>query len=196
MKRLLPTLLCLCFIVSVRAQEGQMFKNEINFTYGQFTAPQMLYVLGEVFGAAFSLGHFSTDNTVFLGAFGLEYFCSANEWFAYGANLLLDYSTSDSYSVDKDGNKTFNGKYNLGWASVMPSAKFKWLRRERITLYSKLSAGPGMIFSNGGSLMDKLTVSFQVTPIGMAVGKGSIKGFAEIGFGMQGIVNVGVQKRF
>ncbi|MBO7467187.1 MAG: hypothetical protein J6T94_05865 [Bacteroidaceae bacterium] len=196
MKKYFPILLCLCFIVPVRAQEGLMLKNEINVTYGQFTAPQMLYVLGEVFGAAFSLGHFQADNTVFLGALGLEYFRSTNDWFAYGASLLLDYSTSDSYSVDKDGNKTLNGKYNLGWASMMPSVKFKWLRREKITLYSKLSAGPGMIFSNEGSLMDKLSVSFQATPIGLAVGKGSIRGFAEIGFGMQGIVNVGVQKRF
>ena len=197
MKRWLLLLLCMCFMVPASAQSEQRFWNEVNITYGQFSAPQMVYVLGEVFGAAFSLGHFSTDNTIFFGAFGMEYYRYANSWFAYGAGVLFDYTTSDAYTVDKDGNRTPNGKFNLGWASMMPSAKFAWLRKEKISLYSKLSVGPGLIVGSSDSVEDNLTVSFQATPIGMAFGKKeSIRGFAEIGFGMQGIVNVGIQKRF
>ena len=43
---------------------------------------------------------------------------------------------------------------------------------------------------------DNFAFAFQVTPIGMDFGGESFRGFAELGLGMQGLVNVGIRWLF
>lgn len=59
-------------------------KNELNFEYGQFTIPQGAYLFGGVLGVAFSLGHFSFENTVVTGSFNFGYNRNVTDWFGYG----------------------------------------------------------------------------------------------------------------
>jgi hypothetical protein len=56
MKKLVSVLLCLALAMPVFAKNDKD-RNEFSVTYGQFTAPQFAYVMGEVFGVMFSLGH-------------------------------------------------------------------------------------------------------------------------------------------
>ena len=107
-------------------------KNDIAIEYSQFTVPQGVYLIGGVFGAAFSLGNFSFDNTIFTGALGVEYNRNVNNWFSYGGYIGAEYITSDTYTM-KDDVKTYNGgHYNLGFISIMPTCRFKWFTKEKI----------------------------------------------------------------
>ena len=172
-------------------------KNEFSITYGQITVPQAAYVLGGVFGSMFSLGHFSFENAHFIGGAGVEYVHYVNDWLGFGGAVLCDYMTATAMNVDSEGKKTPNGKFNLGIVSAMPLVKFAWLNREHVGLYSKLAAGAGFTFTNQSEdTKDNFAFAFQVTPIGMDFGGESFRGFAELGLGMQGLVNVGIRWLF
>ena len=195
MRKLVTLLLCLSVPFSALAKNDRD-RNEFSITYGQFTVPQFAYVMGGVFGAAFSLGHFSFDNAHLIGGAGVEYVHYVNDWLGFGGALVCDYMTADAMSVDSDGNKTPNGKFNLGYASAMPVVKFAWFNRPRVGLYSKLAAGVGYSFANDDSVKDNIGFAFQATPIGVDFGGESFRGFVEAGVGMQGIVNTGVRWLF
>lgn len=196
MKKLIALILCLLFVSPVFAKNDQD-RNEFSITYGQITVPQAAYVLGGVFGAMFSLGHFSFEDAHFIGGVGVEYVHYVNDWLGFGGAVLCDYMTAKSMNVDSDGNKTPNGTFKLGLASAMPVVKFAWLNREHVGLYSKLAAGVGVTFTNQSSeAKDNLSFAFQATPIGIDFGGESFRGFAELGLGMQGLVNVGVRWLF
>ena len=193
MKKLIALLLCLIIMCPVFAK-NETAKNEFSITYGQITVPQAAYVLGGVFGAMFSLGHFSFEDAHFIGGVGVEYVHYVNEWLGFGGAVLCDYVTANAVNVAKDGTKTPNGKFNLGIVSAMPAVKFAWYNREHVGLYSKLAAGAGFTFTNQSSdTKDNFAFAFQATLIGMDFGGDTFRGFAELGIGMQGLVNAGVR---
>ena len=169
---------------------------EISITYGQGTLPQFAYVMGGVLGVAFTAGHFTFENTRFLGGVGFEGIHYANNWLGFGLAATYDYTTSDAYSVDGDGNKTPNGKFDLGYFSAMPVVKFAWLRRPHVGLYSKLGIGAGLALNSGESVEKSIAWSGQVTPIGVDFGSTSFRGFVEAGVGMHGILCGGVRWLF
>ena len=195
MKKLIAFLLCLIVVVPVFAKNDKD-RNEFSVTYGQFTAPQFAYVMGEVFGVMFSLGHASFEDPHMYGAAGIEYVQYTNDWFGFGGTVLCDYMTAKTVSVDKDGNKTPNGDFKLGCLSAMPRVKFAWLNRAPVGLYSKLAAGAGLFFANGSDAKDNISFAFQATPIGVDFGGEQFRGFVEAGVGWQGIVSGGVRWMF
>ena len=85
----------------------------------------------------------------------------------------------------------------------MPAVKFNWLRKEKVGLYSKLAAGVTFTSNNikdtdktVSSDKDKdLMFNFQASMIGVEVGT-TIRGFAEIGVGEQGLILLGLRYRF
>ena len=195
MKKITALLLALVLVIPAQAKDKDS-KNEFSITYGQITIPQFAHVFGGVLGAAFTLGHFTFDNAHYFGAAGLEYVHYVNGWLGFGVAGVCDYITADAYNVDSEGNKTPNGKFNLGYASLMPVVKFAWLNREHVGLYSKLAVGAGYSFASGGEVKDNISWAGQITPIGVDFGGQSFRGFVEAGVGMQGIVNAGVRWLF
>ena len=196
MKKLIALLLCLIIMCPVFAK-NETDKNEFSITYGQITVPQAAYVLGGVFGAMFSLGHFSFENAHFIGGVGVEYVHYVNDWLGFGGTAMCDYMTATALSVASDGTKTPNGKFQLGVVSVMPVVKFAWLNRAHVGLYSKLAAGAGYTFTgDNADVKDNFMFAFQATPIGVDFGGEQFRGFVEAGLGMQGIVNAGVRWMF
>lgn len=192
MKKLIALFMCFVVVSSAFAKNDKD-RNEFSIAYGQATIPQFAYVMGEVFGVMFSLGHASFENPHMFGAAGVEYVHYTNDWFGFGGTVLCDYMTAKTVSVDKDGNKTPNGDFKLGCLSVMPLVKFAWLNRPHVGLYSKLAAGAGYFFANGGEAKDNFSVAFQATPVGVDFGGEQFRGFLEVGVGWQGIVSGGVR---
>ena len=141
MKKLIAFLLCLIVVVPVFAKNDKD-RNEFSVTYGQFTVPQFAYVLGEVFGVMFTLGHASFEEPHMYGAAGIEYVHYTNDWFGFGGTVLCDYMTAKTVSVDKDGNKTPNGDFKLGCLSAMPLVKFAWLNRRTAAMRRTTSRSP------------------------------------------------------
>ena len=195
MKRIVAVFTALSIVFSVYAKDDKS-RNEFTVTYGVFTLPQVAYVMGGVLGVAFTAGHFTFENSHFIGGAGLEYVHYVNNWLGFGGLFLCDYMTSDAYSVAGDGTKTSNGKYNFGYLSAMPVAKFAWFRKPHVGLYSKLGVGAGFSFDSGDSEGSNVSWSGQVTPIGFDFGGESFRGFIEAGVGMQGVVSGGIRWLF
>lgn len=195
MKRIVAVFLALTLVFSAYAKDDNS-RNEFSITYGQFTLPQLGYVMGGVLGVAFTAGHFTFENSHFTGAAGLEYVHYVNNWLGFGGQVLFDYMTSDAYTVASDGTKTPNGKYNFGYLSAMPVVKFAWLRKPHVGLYSKLGVGAGMAVDNGDSAENNISWSGQITPLGFDFGGERFRGFIEAGVGMQGIVSGGIRWLF
>lgn len=187
----------LCFVLSMLVtvfSYGQK-KNEIILSYSQVTLPQTAYFVAGIFGVAFTAGHFTFENTKPYGALAFEYDRNVNNWFTYGGVAVIDYITSDAYNVDGDGNKTYNGVFNFGYFSVMPLAKFRWFTNPKFGMYSKAAFGPGLVF--GGEEGDlQISYAGQLSPVCMQFGGGNLSGILELGYGMQGIVTLGIRKTF
>ena len=71
MKKLIALFMCFVVVSSAYAKNDKD-RNEFSIVYGQATVPQFAYVMGEVFGAMFSLGHASFENPHMFGAAGVE----------------------------------------------------------------------------------------------------------------------------
>ena len=193
MKKLIALFMCFVVLSSAFAKNDKD-RNEFSITYGQFTVPQFAYVMGGVFGAMFTAGHFSFENPKMVGAAGVEYVHYVNGWLGFGGAAMCDYMTATALSVSSDGTKTPNGKFQLGVVSVMPVVKFAWLNRAHVGLYSKLAAGAGYTFTGEtGEVEDNFLFAFQATPIGVDFGGERFRGFVEAGLGMQGLVSGGVR---
>lgn len=187
--------ICIALSVFVTVFAYGQKKNEIILSYSQVTLPQTAYFVAGIFGVAFTAGHFTFENTRPYGALGLEYDRNVNNWFTYGAVGVVDYISSDSYNVDGDGNKTYKGKFSFGYVSLMPLAKFRWFTNPKFGMYSKIAFGAGIV---PGGEEENLQVSFagQLSPVGMQFGGGNVSGILELGYGMQGIVTLGIKKSF
>ena len=116
-----------------------------------------------------------------------------NDKFSLGVGL--------SYSTwDKEWTMPENGKMNekVNIVSILPRFKANWLRAEYVTLYSTVAMGVSISnskFDDEKHNDTRLLYSFQVSPIGIEVGK-DIAGFAEVGFGDMGIGLVGLRAKF
>lgn len=175
---------------TVYCQPQQLKKNEISVEYSQFTIPQAVYLFGGIMGTAFTLGHFMFDNSKFTGAFAIEYNHIVNDWFSFGEFVSYEYMTSDTYNIDSEGNKVKTGDFTMSVGTILPAAHFHWFRNPGFGMYSKIGIGLGMMFSDDNSLFP----AFQVSPVCIEFGNGSVKGLTELGFGTQGIVTIGVKK--
>jgi hypothetical protein len=88
---------------------------------------------------------------------------------------------------------------HVDYISIMPIARFTWLRRGIVELYSSLGATAGIEhwvhYLNGKQHTYRPYLSYDIKPIGISVGR-RWYGFMEAGYGARGIVNIGVGHRF
>lgn len=183
MKKLLMIVAFVVAAVAAHAQNDEL-KNEIGAFYGFGSVSNIVSAVGTAFNFD------SSDQTGFWGPVGLEYYYRVTPVVALGASASIAGCT---WSKNSD----FTSKY----ITVMPSAKFNWLRKEYFGMYSSLSAGVMFIHSNGkdsnGSTKNENETKFMghVSVLGLEFGS-AFRGFAELGFGERGVLNVGVRYKF
>lgn len=156
---------------------GRLHQNELSLSYGQFSFPQTVYVLGEVLGAAFSLGHFAPQDTRFIGQIGLEYTHWAGRWVGLGVMATTDYMTS----VVNGGESP---DYTMFVVSALPVLKLSWFNYEHFGMYSKLGAGVSDFLDNQQG--HQFIFAFQLSPVCCDFGEAQFRGFVELGYGVQG----------
>lgn len=191
MKKILTVILAVILTAGTFNSQAQS-KNEFYVEYSQFTVLEGAYLTGGVMAAAFSLGHFDFGNTIMPGTFAVGYTRNVNSWFGYGGLVSAEYITSDTFTTDENGNRVKNGKFNLGLATLTPTAHFSWFRNPHFGMYSKLAAGIGLTFGSDIGIIP----AFQVSPICMEFGGEEFKGVFELGIGTQGIATLGIKKIF
>ncbi|MBP3738066.1 MAG: hypothetical protein J6I72_03320 [Muribaculaceae bacterium] len=164
-------------VASLNLSAQNEWKNEISISYGPGTFTDL--------SSSYLKGIFSGKQTNYIGAFGVEYFHRPKT--ALGVGLVGTFSTCKWNDSDKARTK---------YLSIMPAVKYNWLQRDHFSMYSKAAIGV-LIGIDTGDNTDKTKVSFgwQASLVGAEFG-GAFRGFAELGFGEQGLLVAGLRYKF
>lgn len=110
--------------------------------------------------------------------------------------VMDPYNPSDSYPSDKHVNLKTSTIF------VMPTLKFTWYNNHHFAFYSRGGLG-GQYYKLDAKSVDyperhesHLKLSYQFSPIGIEVGGDLIRFFTELGYGKQGVFNMGVVTHF
>ena len=179
----------------VRKREPFVPQHELRLTAGAYPLIPYLNERGCDGDRIFSFNRTHRGPVYTSGAWSLAYDYRFKRWFDLGLTLGYYGEYSRSYS-NRDSSPA--GRNRAHFITVMPVARFTWFNTNWVRMYS--SVGLGATFGCGrfdleGGQPDKTTVAFQLTPVGIAVGR-SLFGFAEIGAGAQGVLMMGVGYRF
>ena len=183
--------------MNVNAQEGyDDTKHEVALSYGLYSNSQWIDVFEEVVTVIFG-GEY--ENEKFVGPISAEYFYHLKNWLGVGGIFVYGRNTQDMMD---DGVK--EGKMTHNYFTLMPAVKFDWLRKKHFGLYSKVAIGATLrtekveFFDPTKEDSDETAVhvNWQATLIGIEAGSTTVRGFAELGTGEQGLFNVGVRYKF
>jgi len=181
--------------MNAQAQEYQT-KHEIAISYGWLSNSNWIDAFEDI-GAAI-VGS-SLENEKFIGPISVEYFYHVNKVVGLGGIAAYGVCKEDIVnSGTKDGDST-NTYYTL-----MPAAKFDWLRKGNWGLYSKLAIGvtyrhESLDYTNASDKdysEGQVHVNWQVSLIGVEAGSSTVRGFLELGTGEQGTLILGLRHKF
>lgn len=198
-KRILAISLCLLLtcggnLFAQNAQKAEPVSNdEIALHYGRISVPAVAMTFGSLLGIVFTGGHFDPDRIGSSGAIGAEYFHFFNRTFAVGGSAVFEncfMSWDEKTGTDSHGNPVTEPAHssNTPFVSLLPGIKLRWFYKPHVAMYSKFCAG--ILIEPGASTA---TFNFQVNPAGLEVGSEKVRGFAEAGFGSQGVILAGVR---
>ena len=191
------------------AQDGEMTlpQHEISVGYGTVTDIEIIDVFTDVLVTGFSLGTVSTANKEFSGAINLQYLYRPERWLAFGCGATYEQRTQDCIRGSlKDDTREKVGEQTNRYFSVFPMVRFSWLNKKHVTMYSKVAVGMTFIgdkYKNVSDDGDEGKVesekdnlfAYQLSPVGIQVGS-KLCGFAELGFGRQGMFQFGLAYKF
>lgn len=180
--------------VNVQAQTYDYGKkHEVSVAIGGMSNSDWINIFEDI-GFAMVPG-MTVSGSSYFGNISAEYFYHPNTWlgiggiFAYG-NMKQDLIiTKEKVGTDK------NSYYTL-----MPTAKADWLRFKHFGLYSKVALGATLRTEkydwNGEDTNSDVHFNWQVSLLGVEAGSNSIRAFAELGVGEQGIGLIGLRYKF
>ena len=205
MKKTTCALAALMFCGFVNAREHKLLsknieyknRNEISISYGALSTSQYMNGISEMINYPL-LPDYSYGDDNYFGPISLEYICRLNRWLGVGG--IAVFSHNKQAMVQRD-HKQVGTAYN-NFFTVLPAAKFDWLRRHYFGMYSKL--GLGVSFRAERHKADGLKTqndfdgffNFQITLIGLEGGSSNLRGFVELGMGEQGTALAGLRYKF
>ena len=184
-------------VMNVNAQNGyDETKHEVAISCGAYSNSQIIDVFENIGGAMVGA---KFENEKFFGPISVEYFYHMKNWLGVGAILAYGQNEQDVMS-----GKEKIGESKNTYVTVMPAVKFDWLRKKNFGMYSKLAVGATLRNekydssnnSNNDYSDSEVHVNWQVSLLGIEAGSSTIRGFAELGTGEQGIVLAGVRVKF
>lgn len=97
-----------------------------------------------------------------------------------------------SYTFSSTSTK--HGDINVYYHVIMLNARYEYWRNSIVTMYGHAAIGADINHSGLEDARNKGYFAFQISPIGVQAGIGSgVSLFGELGFGAQGLLNVGVR---
>lgn len=230
MKRIVLALVCLMTIASTNAQNVQYYntKHEVGITVGSGSVTQIFSGLADFMTIPISAlvtstislgsytGHYSYGDESYFPAITAEYYYHVNELIGLGGFLAFNGMSRDmyvegtyNYSQDKTTHKIKTGEASRYNFSLIPTAKFDWLRKKNFGMYSKVGVGVSFMFEHQKDELDSnssakatdetdttIIPNLQCSLLGLEGGSEAIRGFVELGFGEQGIMLAGVKYKF
>ena len=183
--------------MNVSAQNGyDETKHEVAITLGIYSNSQIIDAFENIGGALVGA---KFENESFTGPISAEYFYHVKNWLGVGGIFAYGQNKQDVYLLgDKDG------EIKNTYLTLMPAAKFDWLRKKHFGMYSKLAVGATLRNEKYDSVDpsskddsdSEVHVNWQVSLLGIEAGSPTIRGFLELGTGEQGIILVGVRYKF
>lgn len=183
--------------MNVSAQNGyDETKHEVAITLGIYSNSQIIDAFENIGGALVGA---KFENESFTGPISAEYFYHVKNWLGVGGIFAYGQNKQDVYLLgDKDG------EIKDTYLTLMPAAKFDWLRKKHFGVYSKLAVGATLRNEKYDSVDpsskddsdSEVHVNWQVSLLGIEAGSPTIRGFLELGTGEQGIILVGVRYKF
>lgn len=184
---------------TANAQNKSEF-NELSVSYGIIPASQLLDNFTITATDLYTGGHYQSNNSKCWGALSIGY----SYKLAKNIRLGLTYSFSQINEDIVLGSSSALGAKNDTYNVLMPSVKFYWLKKNIITLYSRV--GAGVVFAKSEQEFDnnqqanktenKTIFAWQASPLGIEIGRSKIVAFAEAGIGYMGSVQIGALFRF
>lgn len=137
------------------------------------------------------------DNNAFSGVWSVGYRYYVTPRFNVGGDISYMRNKTD-YTLTK-GTDVRQGERQNNFYMVMPTAEYLYMNRPKVQLYGNLGVGVLSLSGHSTVTTDRhdysaTTVAFQVNPIGVRFGQ-RFGGFAELGFGLKGILTAGFSAR-
>ncbi len=175
-------------------------RNDIRLSYGMMTMGEMSLALNELMFGIFFIAPFSQDSVLNLGTNGYGAFS-----FQYQYRVSKVISIGGLFSFNPGVSEIrFNKKTSLQMANyfmtLMPRVDFTYVNKGIFSMYSGFAIGVtyAILKINYSDQTDVVTTGWtlgmQLNFIGIRIGK-DIGGFAEFGFGSQGLVNFGISAK-
>ena len=186
-------------VVSVNAQSGyEDTTHEIGVSIGEMSNSKWVSVADFMGTTIFSIGTVKYENGSFTGPISVEYFYHYNPVVNLGAIAVF---AQESKDIVINGDKSGDAKNT--YLTVLPAAKFNWLRTKNFGMYSKLAAGLTYMSRKEDYKKDyenqsdsKFFFSWQISALGMEAGSENVRGFLEFGVGEQGMALIGLRYKF
>jgi len=186
--------------VGVHAQNGyEDTKHEVAVSYGVHSTSQWVDVFENASVTLTTATLVKYTDGKFIGPISAEYFYHLKSWFGLGGVFVYGKNKQDMLIGDKK-----DGTLMHSYFTLMPAVKFDWLRTKYFGMYSKLAAGltlrtESLDTNDPGVKSDKASLAhfnWQVSALGIEAGSPTVRGFAELGFGEQGVFLVGIRCKF
>jgi len=199
MKKIALLLLISIMSIDIATAQNNPSKHEISLSYGVLPANELLDVLSIIVTAPLIAITGTYDSKSYSGAVTFSYYNKVSKVTRVGISYSVDF-----FDADIIVNHSNVGRGKGSYHTIMPSAKFNWLNRDVISLYSKISAGIQIMtaqnsFKQGqpyqASSSTDYDFTMQFSPLGIEVGK-TFAVFGEAGIGNSGLLLAGVRVRF
>ncbi len=177
--------------------------HHLAFQAGVATLPQILNGLGEVLYYAFSAGSNRYTNKTRTGGLYAQYHYSPNRQIRFGLSVGLDNQQGD---IERESSTTLYTKYGAYYnktKTIGLECLFVYNKNERTKLYGKIGLSmhefsQTVTYTNPAARDVSVKYNYfsgQLTPFGIEIGK-QVSGFAEFGFGYNGILSAGIRGKF
>ena len=167
------------------ALNAQDYRHEISVSYGLLSYSN-IYDMTSAFPENSNFDKLDAVGSL-VGPVSLEYYNRISNWFSLG--LTGVYSSIECDVIDN--NKT---SYHIRGRHItaMPGIKLHWLRTSGFNMYSKACIGAS--FNKDRENKNSVMMNFQVSPVGIEFGTRFCV-FGELGFGEQGVLNLGLRAK-
>lgn len=172
-------------------------KHEFNIFYGM-GGPNP-GTISDIFVSAISNGiqGYPYGETSSFGMVGMGYRYKINR-IKVGLDLGFSAAKEKLFKKKGDTSAINNNIYRL---LVIPTGEFTYYKNNLLSLYG--SVGAGVLFSrkDNNAIKDyrpgtEMEFAYQINPIGLKIGNGTIGGFIEAGFGYKGLAAAGINFNF
>lgn len=115
------------------------------------------------------------------------------EWFFFGGSLVWSGGFMPVRYTPTHQRVSTLSSNNI---AIIPIARFAWLRRGIVQLYSGVGIGLALGFNEHLSYVETLTdLAYDVTFIGISIGR-ELFGYIDLGAGYRGLISFGIGYRF